>query len=127
MSIEELKEKLFILNGVIGLVLDEIEYDEQNHLNIDFDSENKEECMLYDTFSDLLHHLDYTNLYLDYLKKPVLKEGKITKSKSGEYKLKGIVLEQGQCVEVLKDNGEWRVTIVGNLCKLRGEYARVRG
>lgn len=30
MSIEELKEKFFVLNGVIRLVLDEIEYDEQN-------------------------------------------------------------------------------------------------
>ena len=126
MSIEELKEKFFTLNRVIRLVFDEIKYDEQNHLCVDYDLTNKEECMLYNTFSDLMHHLDYTNLYLDYLEKPILKEGKITKSKTGEYKLKGIILQQGQCIEILKDD-EWRMSIVGNLCKLRGEYARIRG
>lgn len=127
MGIEELKEKLFIVNGVIRLILDECEYDEQNHLCIDYDSTNKEECMLYNTFSDIIHHLDYTNLYLDYLEKPIKKEGIITKTKTGKYKLKRITLKQGECIEVLQNDEEWHVTIVGGSYKLNGKYARIRG
>lgn len=129
MSIEELKEKLFAVNGIIGLILKESGYYNSYDLCCDYDTSSKEECMLYSTFSDIMSHLSYSNMMLEYLQKPVKKEGIITKARKG-YKLDKIKIKEGDCLEILEkseeDSEKWHLIICGNVHKIEGMYARIR-
>ncbi len=130
MKIEELKEQLFALNGMIRLILKECGYDEHRDIGIcvDYDATDKDEHMLYKTFSDLMKHLSYSNLLLEYLQKPVKEEGVITKTKIGKYRLNKTTINDGDCVEILQqgNGGKWELIVFGDIYKLEGRYARIR-
>lgn len=131
MKIEELKEKLYALNGIIRIILKECEYDKHYDLAVDYNESNADECMLYKTFSDILTHLSYSNMFLEYLEKPIKQEGIITVNRLGHYKLNRFTIKRGDCIEVLQQGDEedadfWNLIIFGDIYKIEGKYARIR-
>lgn len=132
MRIEELKEKLFVLNGMIRLILKESGFDNHHDLPVYYDETNKDECMLYRTFSDIMTHLSYSNMFLDYLEKPVKQEGIITVNRLGHYKLNRYTIKKWSCLEILQQEDEenpnpsWKLILVGDIYKLEGVHARLR-
>lgn len=130
MKMDYLKNKLFDLNKSIMAVIKECEYEKSGTLEIDFDVCDSDECMMYHMFTNILTHLDYVSLLLDYIQKPIKEEGTITIDCKGKYKLNKTTLKKYDFVEILRqEEGEqayWDLTYVEGQYELEGKQARLR-
>lgn len=136
MNLEEMREDLFTLNEEINSLIDKCEYRNTYNPGIEHDESNPDESMIYRTFSDIISHLYYANLMLNYLQKPIKAEGTITRSKRGHYKLNRFTLKRGDLVEILRHRKEddeektpseyWDLTFVGGIHEIEDLQARLR-
>lgn len=101
MEINLLKNQMEKLNEQIHFILTESGYFETEDLTeIEWDQQNPDDWMLYYKYLEAISHLQHINQILNYLEKPVIHEGILT-YKNDNYKLDGIALYDGQCIEIL--------------------------
>ena len=101
MNIKELQNSLNRLNSQIDRILQESEFSKWGELNIEYNGEDPEEVMLWSEFSSVMMKLDDVNDSLNYLNRPIRREGRLYKNDNGRYECDGYELTSGSGVEIL--------------------------
>lgn len=123
MNIKKLEKKLLQLDQEITTTLNE-------RKDLNYDCNDSNDCLLYKQFGYILGHFEYIHAVINYLQRPVLKEG-IIKVENGKYTLDGIALNLGNVIEILKFEQDikgnyWYPIILGECEEVKGKRARVR-
>lgn len=134
MDIQMLEKKLTGISKMIETVLRRSGYlDMGDLLLVEYDTDNPNDILLYETYMGIFSHLKEAYSLLSYLQKPVICEGMVEYS-GNEYVLDGIRLADEELFEVLERDeytGKWKWTLT-SICEYfetdyDGMRARVRG
>lgn len=145
-TIKELYKEAAKLSNEISDLLTASKFTSYDDLSgLEADEKDPEQHLLREEMRIALEHLEYANITIDYLGKPIAYSGTLHKQDNGRYKLGEYELTSGNCLEVLapsdllSGNGwEWTKTriehngtdyyLVGySDLVLEGLTARVRG
>lgn len=134
MDIQMLEKKLIGISRMLGAVLRQSGYqDTDDLLLVKYDTDSPDDILLYEAYMGIFSHLKEAYSVLNYLQKPVIREGIVEYSRNG-YVLDGIELADEDMFEVLERDeytGKWK-WVLASICEYfetdyEGMRARVRG
>lgn len=104
---KEMLNQLIRLKSKLGDVLNSIDFDSSNIILENED--DLEELFLYENCRSLVNHLVEVYNDIEYLSKPVVKEGILRKQPNGRYSIDGDDFEftSGSSIEVLINKGDY--------------------